>query len=99
MEDTTLSGRVGKEGSGWRGEEEEEEKEVSFLCRRAVWDLPQDDDASALSGPDLLSTRRHLDLRQRCGPIRGEIEDESGTLVSVLSHNILSRLMSSKNTI
>lgn len=61
-------------------EEEKEGQEVSFLCRCTVWNLPQDDDTSALRGPNLLSAWRHLDLRQLWGPISGESEDESRTL-------------------
>lgn len=59
----------------WRKGGEEEER-VSFLCWCAVWHLSQDDDASALSGPDLLPTRRHLKVRQCCGPIRRENEED-----------------------
>lgn len=50
----------------------------------AAGDLSQDDDTPALSGPDLLSTWRHLDKRQGCGPIRGKNEDDNRTLVSFL---------------
>lgn len=71
---------------------------MSFLCWRAVWHLPQNDDTSALSGPDLLSTRRHLEVRQCCGPIRRENEDENPG-ECVLVYGTLSRLIRSQKNV
>lgn len=56
--------------------------EMSCLRGSAVRHLPQDDDTSALGGPDLLSTGRHLQVRQCWWPTRRENGDESRTLVN-----------------
>lgn len=65
-----------QEEEGGTGRGGERGGEVPFLRWRAVWHLAQDDDTSALGEPDLLSTGRHLEVRQCWWPSRRDIEDE-----------------------
>lgn len=48
-----------------------------YLSGGAVRDFSQDDHTAALNGTDLLSTRRHLDQRERCERVRGQTDRRS----------------------